>query len=184
MRNGYTLTEILVVVGLIAVVGTILTQIFFQTLKGGNQAKVLAEIKQNGLSILETMDKNIRNADGIVCISDLGDALVINNQGVNTRYRFNPPRPSDKPTSNGFIYQDQGNNCDLIVPLTEPPLNAKLLTNFDAQEGISVLNGKFSLDIKYGFKDVLTISFEIRPGEKAVYKAIDPVPFSTTIQLR
>lgn len=181
---GYTLVEILVVIALVAVVGSILTQIFYSALRGGNKAQILANIKQNGQIILETLDKSIRNADNVVCVSNSGDGLVIIKGGIYTRYRFNPPAPETNPISNGFVYQDSGQDCDLVIPYSVPPASVKLISNFDPKEGVSVLTGRFTRDRLAGFKDIITISFYVRPAEQANLKSVNAVLFSTTIQLR
>ncbi|MCL4366051.1 prepilin-type N-terminal cleavage/methylation domain-containing protein [Patescibacteria group bacterium] len=91
---GFTIAEVLVVIAIIAIIGTIMVTTFSNTLRGSNKAQIISAIKQNGQSALENMDKNIRNADNLVCnssspsCSGLGDTVVVVQNGTYTRYRI------------------------------------------------------------------------------------------------
>lgn len=204
MNKGFTLAEILIVMAIVAIVGTILVTIFTNTLRGSNKAQALAVIKQNGQAVLENMDKTIRNSDNVVCptlTSPTGKTLVIVKNGVYTRYRFISPTSSDngriqqdnpvkqdvvgtsplrKETDNEFIDRV----CDMTISMT----GASTLSDTNQQSGVSVLSGAlFTRNWESGFKDSVTISFILESGigiGAAVSSQIEPVTFQTTIQLR
>lgn len=207
MRNsGFTLVEMLVVIAVMSIFGILILTIFTRTLKGTNKSQIIGVIKQNGQSVLEQMDKTVRNGDNVVCIDTVNiltpnDTLVIIQGGKYTRYRFFAPTPS----ANGYIQQDfpqqppppasksdikfflltvckdpMGTDTDLAVP-------PQTLTDTNPQTGVSVENGSFTRDRSAGFRDQVTIKFDIRPGvdaPAALRGQIDPISFQTTIQLR
>src|SRR3989344_5139983 len=87
-KNGFTLVEVLVAIAVSSLMLLLLVQIFLSSLRGNNKAQIIALIKQNGQSVLDEMDKNIRNSDNIACISTSHRTLVLNKNGAYTRYRF------------------------------------------------------------------------------------------------
>mgnify|MGYP001616960157 FL=1 len=201
MKKGFTLVEILVVISVLSVAGVIILTIFTRTLKGNNKAQILSVIKQNGQAVLENMDKTIRGADNVVCISPDNKTLVVAQGGIYTRYRFVAPIPD---TANGLIQQanpiqpDTGDNSDIKLfkdNVCTDPMGTdthggnliNILTDTDLQSGVSVENGSFNKNPQSGFKDTITINFQLAHALKAppaVAGQIDPVTFQTTIQLR
>lgn len=184
MKKGFTLVEILVVVGVLTLMGAIFVEIFFRSIRGGNQAQLLGVIKQNGQHAMEIMDKNIRLADNVVCIGSSGggfdnDTLVIDKEGVYTRFRFVP----QVGLKNGYIFQDNLNICTTAALSAD----AIILTNTDPQNGVSLISASFQRDQKSGFRDIININFTLGPAvkvPKSLTDNIDPVEFNTTIELR
>lgn len=139
--------------------------------------------------------------------------LVTVKDGIYTRYRFIPPNNLSPAIGNcgttglevnGCFMQDNPEKRD-IGPSpsrqeTEPEFvnricnvgssmlsNAVFLTDTNTQTGVSVENGLFIRDRSSGFKDQVTIKFNLKPGEDApasIRGQIDPVTFQTTINLR
>ncbi len=193
MKNrGFTLVEILVVMAIMAIIGTIMVAIFTNTLRGSNKSQILAVIKQNGQAVLENMDKTIRGADNVICpqqIGPLSDTLVFEKNGIYTRFRFIPP----SATINGSIQQDSpvvGSDINLFIynvcstDLLPPVIT---LTDTNSQSGVSVMSGLFTRNKQPGFKDSVTVFFKLGSGvgiPTAVSSQIDPVTFQTTVQLR
>lgn len=187
-NHGFTLAEMLVVISVLSIFGVILAVIFSRTIQGSSKAQILEAIKQNGQSVLETMDKTVRNADDIVC-PDPGVAsstLVLVRDGAYTRFRFIAPFPE----SNGYITMDSPvvyspTMCGDV--LVTPVVLTDNSTDIKGKTGISVSGGSFEVDRKSGFQDIITIQFEIGPGIEVatnLSSQIDPVNFQTTIQLR
>lgn len=204
--RGFTLAEMLVVIAIVAIVGTILVTIFNNTLLGSNKSQILSAIKQNGQSVLENMDKTIRNADNLVCVSESpNNTIVVVQKGVYTRYRIVLPAGTTgtAPPSciggekNGCIVWDNPiPQVTETTPLpfinrvcnpTDPMLLAQILTDTNPQSGVLLESGSFTLSKLAGFKDAVTIEFRLKPAARAPYAIagqIDPVEFKTTIGLR
>lgn len=196
VRNGFTLIEILVVIAIVAVVGTMMVAIFIATLRGSNKSQILAVIKQNGQAVLEGMSNPVRGADNIYCgAGSATNTLVIEKAGAYTRYRF---KPAVANSTNGMIEQDHPvppDSDDLQQFLTDvctQPMGIytsgiEIITDTNSRTGVSVVNGSFVRSVMDGTKDSVRVSFELQPGvaaPAAVSGQIDPVDFQTTIQLR
>lgn len=199
---GFTLVELLVVVAVLSIAGILVLTIFTRSLRGSNKSQIISNIKQNGQSVLENMDKTIRNADNVVCASS--NNLVVVNRGTYTRYRFINPSPLSNPPVNGFIQKDnpeKQNVADSNPPRQEtdpefvnrvcdsnnPMLQATALTDINTKTGVSVENGLFTRGRQAGSKDSVTIKFNLLPGVSApaaIVGQIEPVSFQTTVQLR
>lgn len=191
--------ELLVVIGVVAIMGALLTEIFYRSLRGGNKSQLITVIKQNGQSVLENMDKNIRAADHIVCpTTATSDTLVVEDSDVTakgevyTRFRFIP-----EGATNGSIQQDQPVQVapetltaflTRICSSSDPLISPTILTDTNTRVGVSVpLGAQFTRGRLAGFKDLVTINFSLKPGvaaPKALADQIDPVVFTTTIELR
>lgn len=204
LNSGFTLVEIIVVMAIMAIVGTILVVIFTNTLRGSNKAQILASIKQNGQAVLENMDKTIRGANNVICKNDDdGNILVVKSGDIYTRYKF----VSSTASVNGLIQQDnpvKQNVEGSFPPRQESDTEFKsrvcgltdtmgittgltISTDTNPQSGVSVENGVFLRNESAGFKDQVTVKFDLKPGVQAssvISSQIDPVTFQTTVQLR
>lgn len=207
MKKGFTLVEILVVIAIVAIMGIILVAIFTNTLRGSNKAQVLAVIKQNGQAVLEDMDKTIRGADNVLCpdiipptTSTTSTNLVVVSvsTGVYTRYRF----INSTSNTNGLLQQDKpskrtddstgSEETDVVFKNrvcnpNDPMTQLTVLTDTNAQSGVSVTNGSFTKSEQPGSEDSVTVKFDLDHGvgvPAALAGQIDPVTFQTTIQLR
>lgn len=69
---GFTMIEILVVVGILGVIAVIGSNMFFTTLRASNKTKVLAVIKQNGNYALSIMERIIRDSQEVVANCGVG----------------------------------------------------------------------------------------------------------------
>ncbi len=204
MKKGFTLVEMLVVISILSIFGALILTIFTRSLRGSNKSQIIGVIKQNGQAVLENMDKTIRNADDVVCISSLSpsDTIVVVKGGIYTRYKFTN---IGSVIINGSIQQDfpiqpsSGDNSQLdrfLANVCIDPIGteAQTLTDTDTKTGISVIcvnyncnNRFFSRDSSPGSNDQVTIRFAIEPGVEvspAIAGQIDPVTFQTTVQLR
>ncbi len=61
-KNGFTLLEILVAIGVIALMGTLIAQVFFTTTRSNTKTEVQKNVKQNGDFAIEVMGRMIRGA--------------------------------------------------------------------------------------------------------------------------
>lgn len=179
--RGFTLVEILVAIAIITIVGTMIVAIFASTLRGSSKAQILAVIKQNGQASMEIMDKTIRNADNVICVSSDRSAIAIRKSDIYTRFKFVAPTG----TANGYLQQDNpvlpGDLCSGL------PINSLVLTDTNPQSGVSVDSGSFIKDKPYGTRDEITIKFTLKPGlgvPSALSGQIDPVAFQTSVYCR
>lgn len=165
-KKGFTIIELVVVMAIVAIVGTMLVMIFTSTLRGSNKAQVLSAIKQGGQAVLENMDKTFRSAENVVCpvvtpplttasstqiviySSDDNQDTSDNTQGIYTRYRFIAPTSS----ANGLLQRDnpvkqivQGTGVletdqefiNRVCTFTDP-MSPTVLTDITPQTGVSV----------------------------------------------
>ncbi len=68
--SGFTLLELIVTVAAIALMSTVLSQIFFTTLKTNKRTELLKEVKQNGDFAQESLTRMIQNAQSLSTICD------------------------------------------------------------------------------------------------------------------
>ena len=190
--KGFTLAEIVVVMGVVAIAGVIITQIFLSSVRSGTKAQILDAIKQNGQLALDLMDKTIKTSDNVVYVGLDGNnqsTILVEKNKVYTRYKF----INASASVNGSISQDNPTfpdsvnvtsaECTLTTP--DPPIYN--ITDTNTKTGASVTGGLFSRNQQDGFKDVVTIQFNVEPGVAtlpSIANSIDPVPFSTSIVLR
>lgn len=212
-KRGFTLVEILVATGVIAIIGTVLVVIFTNTLRGNSKSQILSVVKQNGQAVLDSIGVNIRGADNVVCPlnGSSSNTMVIVKNGTYTRYRIalsgdtrgTAPDPCIYSGKNGCIFQDKPakvidedtgkeetdnvfipricSSADLSV------LDNSILTDTNAQTGVLINSGSFTVRRLYGFKAIIEVKFALGPGTSApsvVAGQIDPVTFQTTLQLR
>lgn len=193
-RSGFTLVEMLVVIAVLSIFGLLILTIFTRSLRGGNKAQIIGIIKQNGQAVLEQMDKTIRNSDNVVCPSNdtPSTTLIVVQKGVYTRYRFtndwiqldNPSKTTDIDTGQEETDTKFKNR---VCTVNNQMLQPTILTDTNLQTGVSVENGSFIRDKSAGFRDQVTIKFDLKPGVKApevIRGQIDAVNFQTTVQLR
>lgn len=206
-ERGFTLAEVLVVMAIVAIVGTILVLIFTNTLRGSNKSQILSTMKQNGQAVLDNITGTIRSSDNVVC-PPLGSSntIVIVKDGIYSRYRIvlagdqsgsAPPSCIGTGTANGCIILDNptpspsetgpqsfvARVCNAADPM---PL-AQILTDTNPLTGVSIGSGSFSISKPSGFKAIVTVNFILKPGvsvPQAIVSQIDPVTDQTTIELR
>lgn len=161
-KSGFTLIEILVVVGILGAIVVIGSITFFSVLRGARKSKMISLVKQNGDYALEVMIKMIRNAREITSPCDGSDTSIT---------ILNPDRGETT-----FSCED-----DAISS------NAAELTSSQVKVGA----GSCSFDCQPGEAlqpDTVTISFTLeaekeggvpaRPEEEA------SIDFETTVSLR
>jgi len=208
MPDGFTLVELLVVVAVLSIMGVLLLTIFTSSLRGSNKSQILSSIKQNGQAVLENMDKTIRSADRVVCVSSEDKTVVVVNKGNYTRYRFIKPTAA----ANGYMQQEnfalpssppQGADPNLYIRdfestvCIDPSISPQIITDTNPQTGISIdcvgnppdcpAKPIFKRDKLAGYKDQVTIQFSASPAVNApaaLRGQIDAVTFETTVQVR
>lgn len=160
---GFSLIEMLVVVVIFAVVGTIVVQMFFSSLKGGSKSNVLAIVKQNGDYALTVMERMIRNSKKVEYCpvvppdTDRKTLVISDYNGILTTFSCSSNRIA---SSSGQIYY-----------LTSENVSVSCASLFDCSQ--------FATDRKIGIE--FTVSENV-PGAKIEEKA--QMGFKTTVTLR
>lgn len=155
-KKGFTLIEILVVIGILAIIVVVGSTSFFNLIKGSTKAKTASLIKQNGDYALEVMTRMIRNARRIDsdCLEGMSDITVMN--------------PDNYPT----IFSCAGNSISSnSAELISNQINVESCS-FNCQEG------------SYFNPDTVTINFVLSTGNPARPEAYTQVSFGTTVTLR
>lgn len=76
-ETGFTLVEILVVIGLLAIVVALGSNMFFTTLRGSTKSKTLTIVKQNGDYALSVMERLIRDSEKVIlCEAGMNELKV------------------------------------------------------------------------------------------------------------
>ena len=190
---GFTLVELLVVIGIL---GTVVgSSLLFLTdiLKGSNQAEVVSEIKQNGQVVLDVIDRQIRNAESVenFTVSFMTppvpvDVIKLNKPNTTNGYYiacFNRDIAAS-PKKNGWI--------GIMNSPTPPALASDFLklTNTSEVSGIDVEcdTSTFAVSGLPGgsYPQVVQVRFKVSQGVEAPkrldFNAISE--FKTTISLR
>jgi prepilin-type N-terminal cleavage/methylation domain-containing protein len=177
-REGFTLVELLVVLGLLSItVGS--TLLFLtSTLKGSNSAAITAEVKQNGQSVLDSLERQIRGATNAARVVPADPTQIVLTKQDNTSL-YIKCTPAVANVSNGWI----GTSAISTGPFT--PLTNK----DDIVSGISVDNCLFNVTASSGggsSPPVVSMEFTMSQGISAPSRAdfVANAKFQTTISLR
>lgn len=80
-QAGFSLLEMVVSLAVVAIVSTVLSQVFISTIRTNTKTELLKEVKQNGDLALETITRMIQNATSIssACVDtgEVSQALTI-----------------------------------------------------------------------------------------------------------
>lgn len=107
--KGFTLVELLVVVGVIATVGTMVGNLFLSNLRTAAKTKALTEVKQNGDYALSVMERMIRNAKEVQAgCPGVGTSLtILNPDGETTEFICDTVNEQIASNSGIFLTSDK-----------------------------------------------------------------------------
>lgn len=199
--KGFSLIEAVVAISALGILGIFLTNSLISNLRDQARVRISNQIKQNGQLVLDTLGRQIREADGIV-FCDPG-MIIVDKGGFLTRYRYIPPLPN----SNGHIAYDNPPNAKSVGnQVSDDPCTNTIfglesltyLTDIDRTKGVSIDTdidcdnviipcGIFIKSAKPGFQDALTIKFKVKApidSSAALENLMEPVHFATTVQIR
>jgi prepilin-type N-terminal cleavage/methylation domain-containing protein len=86
MKNGFTLVELLVVIGLVLIIGTVGTNVITSILRSYNKAHIINEVEQNGNYVLSLMENQIRNAQSVSPTGTTSSLTVTTQEGATITY--------------------------------------------------------------------------------------------------
>lgn len=179
---AFTLIEFLVVLGILAVaVGSALL-VLSSVLRGTNQSNVTAEVKQNGQSVLDNLDSQIRNATEATD-DDSGKYIRL-------------VRPNADPLSIKCFYDSEPKSqngwigtaiTDVLAPADSS--YTPLTNKNDLVSGVDINNCNFEVaasSLGGASPAIVSISFEVSQARGAPSRQdfVASVKFQTTISLR
>jgi prepilin-type N-terminal cleavage/methylation domain-containing protein len=90
-ETGFTLVEILVVILIFGLIGTVVSATFFTSLKGASRTETVKDVKQNGDYALSVMEQNLRNAETIrtACTGNQSTQIQFTPQGSSVITTYN-----------------------------------------------------------------------------------------------
>lgn len=195
-RGGFTLVELLVVLGILSITVGASLMFLTSTLKGSNQANVISEVKQNGQVVLDSLDRQIRNAKDVQCVNSSAAIVDCVTGSPSTKYlglimtNGNPlhikcinDTAGGGKTTDGWI----GSVYSADVPSSD--LQYSPITNQDTISGVDVVDCNFTVrSASPGSSDpaIVSIAFTINQGVAAPSRRdfMAGVVFQTTISLR
>lgn len=198
--KGFSMFEVIVAITIIAVLWVIIGSILSGSFKGNSKTSLVTIIKQNGQTAINLIDQNIRNSNKVICPENStqnSDSLtLLLHDGRVIRYKIYP-EPANK-SSNGKIQQDfplidlsQSDTTQLCQSLNNTAAQFPIsLTDENPQNGVSLLNGGFNIAKQPGFRDVVTVQFNLKQGVGAPLSFENSIGgsgvinFSTTVQAR
>jgi prepilin-type N-terminal cleavage/methylation domain-containing protein len=170
-RQGFTLLETLITVAVIALMSSLIVQVFFTTTHTNTKTEVLKEVKQNGDFALDVMTRMIRNASSVSsdCTGATAETLDITN-------------PDGGSTSFGCTYD----GVNKVTRIASTSASTNYLTNTDISLGGTACPGslKFTCTPSY-FNDKIKIEFTlIQRGNPTSQFELAQMPFEVTISTR
>ncbi|OGG25178.1 hypothetical protein A3E42_01290 [Candidatus Gottesmanbacteria bacterium RIFCSPHIGHO2_12_FULL_40_13] len=162
LNKGYSLIELLVVITLISVLGTLTAETFLLGIRAQAKSEVMKEVKQNADYVGQVIDNMVRNSIDIEeaqCNSDTGQTLTIQNPDGNyTTFDctgsvmssisgiFPVPTVSLNLSSTRVAIEE----CNFRIICPTPPLNPKyVFLNFKVSQTGSSLPKEQQASIEY-----------------------------------
>ena len=86
-KNGFTMVEMLVSIGILVLVAVGIANLFFSTIKSGNKTDNLIKLRQTGSYALNVLRTKVRNADSVVC-TGVNVLTVRDSSGAETVFEY------------------------------------------------------------------------------------------------
>jgi prepilin-type N-terminal cleavage/methylation domain-containing protein len=161
-ERGFTLIEMLVVIAIIAIIGTMSTQIILSVIRSSNKTNIQNEVRQNGAFVIDYLERDIRSAT---------DATLTNATTLN-------------------LFQPDGVTIQYVCTLGNASSNGNItrlgqeLLNDDPSGGVRVQSCTFSLQPTSPI--VITVDFTLNQPHGSPNRSDVTVTqnFRTTVSLR
>lgn len=130
-KNGFTLIEIIVVVGILGIIMVMGSNLFFSILRGSTKTKTLQLVKQNGDYAISVMGRMIRNARSVS--GSESSITIVNPDGMPTAFSCGdidiPPDGNAEIASNSarLISNEVkvSSNCSNVFSVTTGEVGAR-----------------------------------------------------------
>jgi prepilin-type N-terminal cleavage/methylation domain-containing protein len=168
---GFSLIEMLVVIGILALLSVFIVQSFISTIRTNTKAEIMRDLKQNGDYALSFFTRKIQNATSIDC-SSAPSSITIQDPDY--------PGVVGKTFSSG-AHPITGGTCGMIYD-----------GDFLTSENVQLLGAcgsavTFNCEDLYGKTAQVSISFTLQqkntPQPNAKYEQASMI-FKTTVQMR
>jgi prepilin-type N-terminal cleavage/methylation domain-containing protein len=141
MKNGFTLIELLVVVALVAIIGSVTTQVFILGFKAQAKVEAMKELKQSGDYTISVIESMVRNASDIEfqCNTSANSLTIISQDGLTTNFLWEGSRISSisgqsQPLTSSKV---SVGSCSFRVVCPTPPLSPKyVFVNFTLNQAM------------------------------------------------
>jgi len=150
MKKGFTLVEIMVMMGIMSIIGVVATNIFLTTSRSSMKTKVINDLKQQGDSAMSVMEKIIRGAGSIenmavVCNGSGREDLTIYDLNNNVAtFSCNPAQIASasaladgSPVSVNLIAGVDEINCSSFITCNLTGGNPEVTIQFSLIKGAS-----------------------------------------------
>lgn len=191
-KNGFSLLEVVLSIGIIALIGVFASTLLTRTYKSTASSDLSSRLKQNGENASHRISESLRMADAVVCYG--GDNLnqdnrivFLTSEGKYDQYRFvQPVIVGSQVTQNGYIAKQENlppSQLDTFCTQDPTPAQEIIMTDNNLSNGVSVANGEFVKLSGGEGRDTVTIKFDISPAA-SLSTSFDTVNIQTTVQVR
>jgi prepilin-type N-terminal cleavage/methylation domain-containing protein len=169
-QKGFTLIEILVVVGLLGIIMVTVTNIFFSGLKAKRKTDSINVIKQSGSYAMGVMSKMIKNATEATCSADQKSITITNYDETTTTFWYEGSHGCSSQVESKRIALDSSVDAD------DTCLTA---------DNLYLSDYSFSCnDDSIGNPPTVTINFTLSNGTLSDIIGYASEHFTTTVSLR
>ena len=68
-NNGFTIVELLIVTSILGVLGLIIAMTLTNVFRGQNKVNTISQIKQNGQTAMDQIERLVRFSEKVVCVA-------------------------------------------------------------------------------------------------------------------
>lgn len=154
MRKGFTLLELLAVVGILSFILIAATQLLGSTLAGSGKSNSLQLVKQNGQFALSTMSRLVRLAKSVAVCAGSDLQFVVSESGADVSYRFDLSGTRLRKTRSGqtsWVTEDNVQVNSLTCTLTAGSSGTPTVVDLNltiGKSGLSVENSVVNTNFK------------------------------------